>query len=365
MQPNSTQLLVCLTISSALMTHNRACADEPVSNLKRDEVVEFFPTYSPFHPAAAEQTLTIHGWVYEPATNSTTARLFWSALGLDAQQAKNRVFQERANRFLVDSERGKRIVVAIGGKNRTLALSEANGHTQTTFQIPTGGEPPGSSRRPPPTTFDYHAILPPGDTRKFAGRVHFIPPTGVSVVSDIDDTIKISEVRDKQALLNNTFFKEFEPVPGMAKIYQQWAKEGAAFHYVSGSPWQLFAPLEAFREKSGFPAGSYHMRNFRFKDSSAWSLFTSPTDYKPRAIEPILKAFPKRRFIFVGDSGEKDPEVYGGVARRFPDQIAKIFIRDVTGEAADAPRYAEAFQDVPRDRWQIFRHAGEIAAFRP
>jgi phosphatidate phosphatase APP1 len=331
---------------------------DPVSNLKSDEVVEFFPTYCRYDPAAREQTVTVHGWVYEPATNSATARLFWSALGLDAEQAQNRIFQERANRFLVDSERGKRMVVRLAGQEQTLSRTEANGHTQTTFRI--AELPPEATRR-----IDFQAVLPARDKRKFAGHVHAIPPTGASVISDIDDTIKISQVRDKPALLNNTFFKEFEAVSGMEKVYQAWAKDGAAFHYVSASPWQLFEPLESFRERAGFPAGTFHMKHFRLKDSTAWSLFESPIDYKPKVIEPILKDFPKRRFILVGDSGEKDPEVYGGLARKFPDQIAKIFIRDVTGEPAEAARYAEAFKDVPHRRWVIFRKPEEIAGFRP
>jgi phosphatidate phosphatase APP1 len=330
---------------------------EPVSNLRSDEVIEFFPTYCKYDPAASEQSVTIHGWVYEPAANSTTARLFWSALGLDAEQAKSRIFKERANRFLADSERGKRIAIRLGGQDRLLSRTEANGHTEAHLG--------GVSLDDKTNTIHYEAVLEKRDERKFAGRVHLIPPTGISVISDIDDTIKISQVRDKQALLTNTFFKEFEPVSGMDKVYQAWGKDGAVFHYVTGSPWQLFAPLESFREKSGFPAGTFHMRQFRLKDSSAWSLFASPTDYKMKVIEAILKDFSKRRFIFVGDSGEKDPEVYGGIARRFPDQIAKIFIRDVTDERAEVARYAEAFNDVPRDRWAIFRSPDEIASYRP
>ena len=339
-------------VLAAALTVWRVAGADPVSNLRSDEVIEFFPTYCRYDPAEREQSVTIHAWVYEPATNSTTARLFWTALGLDAEQAQNRIFKERANRFLVDSERGKRIVVRLGGKNRVLSATEANGHAETHFG--------GVSLDAKAGTLDYEAVLQSRDRRKFAGRIHLVPPTGVSVISDIDDTIKVSQVRDKQALLNNTFFKEFEPVSGMEKVYKAWAKDGAAFHYVTASPWQLFAPLESFREKSGFPAGTFHMKQFRLKDSSAWSLFASPTDYKPKVIEPILKDFPKRQFILVGDSGEKDPEVYGGLARKFPDQIAQILIRDVTDEPAEAARYAEAFKDVPRVQWSIFRRPDEI-----
>jgi len=70
-----------------------------------------------------------------------------------------------------------------------------------------------------------------------------------------------------------------------------------------------------------------HMRNFRFKDSSFFDMFASPIHAKRRLITPIMKRFPKRKFILVGDSGEKDPEVYAEFAREYPDQVKAIFIR--------------------------------------
>jgi Ca-activated chloride channel family protein len=44
-------------------------------------------------------------------------------------------------------------------------------------------------------------VLAPGDPRSFVGEAQLVPPRGVSVVSDIDDTIKVSNVQDKKALL--------------------------------------------------------------------------------------------------------------------------------------------------------------------
>ena len=41
--------------------------------------------------------------------------------------------------------------------------------------------------------------------------------------------------------------------------------------------------------------------------------------------------FPGRRFLLVGDSGERDPEVYAEVARRRPEQVTGIAIRQVAG----------------------------------
>lgn len=117
-----------------------------------------------------------------------------------------------------------------------------------------------------------------------------------------------TEVRDKSATLLNTFLREFQPVPGMAEFYQKLAHtNGAAFHYISASPWQLYEPLAACVASNGFPAGTFELKQFRWKDRSFFSLFARPEKYKPGVIEPFLKQFPKRKFILIGDSGRRDP----------------------------------------------------------
>lgn len=63
----------------------------------------------------------------------------------------------------------------------------------------------------------------------------------------------------------------------------------------------------------------------------------------------------KRSLVLVGDSGERDPEIYGTVARLYPKRIVRIFIRAVKGEKDDDKRFAQAFRDVPREKWMIFR----------
>jgi phosphatidate phosphatase APP1 len=259
----------------------------------------------------------------------------------------------------VDNERGKKIAVKLGDRTHALDESGANGHFRGMITL-AAGDKPGKDR-----WVDFQAILPAGDPRTFRGRVQLLAPTGFTVISDIDDTIKVSQVRDKKALLVNTFLREYQPVFGMPALYQEWARAGAAFYYVSASPWQLYQPLAEFFEKAGYPAGSFEMKDFRWKDSTFFNLLSGPEKYKPLVIEPILKSYPKRKFILVGDSGEKDPEIYGALARRFPQLIIRILIRDVTGEKADAERYAKAFEGVPKERCLIFENPKDITgAFR-
>jgi hypothetical protein len=181
------------------------------------------------------------------------------------------------------------------------------------------------------------------------GRIRFLEPEGLSVVSDIDDTIKITRVpAGKRAVLRNTFLKLYQAAGGMRERYLRFVSEDGAsvdtcFHYVSGSPWQLYGPLSRFLfEQEQFPAGTVHMKSLRknlldrgaLRDIMAFALGgdLATLDQKVRQITNLMIHLPRRKFILVGDSGEKDPEVYRAIQKLFPNQVLKVYIRDVLGE---------------------------------
>ena len=329
------------------------------SSIKEDERVVFFPTFAVRDQA--DWVVNIHGWVYEPELNSRlrqeTLDAFRRLLGLSEKELESQVFQQRARPFLVDNERKKELTIRLGEREFPGGTSEPTGHFRQSLRLPVvaaKGLVDGDGWLP------LQAVTRPTDPRRFSGRCQLLEPEGVSVISDIDDTIKVTEVRDRGALIANTFLREFEPTPGMAELYQTWARQGMAFHYVSASPWQLFEPLEEFRKKHGYPAGTFHLREFRLKDRSALQLLASPLETKPPILEKVLDAFPKRKFILVGDSGEKDPEIYGNLARKRAGQVQRVLIRDVANEPADGERYRQAFADLPREKWTLFTHPREV-----
>jgi phosphatidate phosphatase APP1 len=303
--------------------------------------------------------LTIHGCVFEPDRRTVVLALIRAALGLEhvsLTAAESKVFAERARLFMVDHKAGRKIVVKIGDAEFTLPKSEANGHFSTVIHL---SDAQVETMRNLRSTLQV--VLPAKDSRKFGGELNFFTNSGIIVVSDIDDTIKVTQVRDRGATLRNTFLELFQPVPGMADVYHVWAQESQAqFCYVSASPWQLYSPLANFIRSNGFPAGVFYLKSFRWKDESFFNLFEGPEKYKPEVIEPLMKQFPNRKFVFVGDSGEKDPEIYGALARKHPDQVAKILIRDVTNESSEAKRYQDSFSELPPTLWKLFREPSEI-----
>jgi hypothetical protein len=340
------------------------------SPIQEDERVVFFPTLGRLSEDESIWTLDIHGWIFEPEEDSfiraEVRDLFRSVARLEPNGAvEDATFHRRASAFLVDNERGKEISIRIGDKVHGLEESGPNGHFIGSVRI-VREEVDRLVRAPgaPRGRLTFRAVTRDGDRREFAGEVFLVDATGLSVVSDIDDTIKVSNVLDRSMLLENTFCGEFRDVAGMAAVYRQLARKGAAFHYVSAGPWQLYEPLAEFVKAKNFPAGSFHMRQFRIKDTSILQVFESPEEYKVGVIDSLLAAFPKRRFLLVGDSGEKDPEAYGAVARKRPDQVERIWIRDVTGEDAGKERYRRAFEGLPEAKWRIFKESEDILLVR-
>lgn len=336
-------------------------AAEKRTNLKPAEQIVFYPTVAQRVVGATNLwRAQIRGCVFEVEKRSLMVPVFREALELktgEMTSAESIIFAERARLFLVDHERGKKVFIR-GGTNEFFAgKSSADGNFSAEILL----RETDLNRTRPEAGSPFTVVLRPGDPRTFTATIFPLETEGLSVISDIDDTIKITEVRDKSATLRNTFLREFQPVPGMAEFYQSLARSnGAAFHYISASPWQLYEPLAAFVASNGFPAGTFALKEFRWKNRTFFSLFASPEKYKPGVIEPLLKQFPKRKFILIGDSGERDPEIYGALARKFPEQIIRIYIRDVTNEAADSDRYQKAFDTVPRDSWRLFRNPAEL-----
>lgn len=153
---------------------------------------------------------------------------------------------------------------------------------------------------------------------------------GVSVVSDIDDTIKHSAISSgAKEIFRNTFIRELEDlhIEGVQGWYKRMADLGAKFHYVSNSPWQLYPVLDNFFAGAGLPNGSFHLKQY---SGMLQGIFEPVAERKKGTLEKIMQDFPERRFILVGDSGEADLELYTELVLANAGRILGVFIRDVT-----------------------------------
>ncbi|HSN89660.1 MAG TPA: phosphatase domain-containing protein [Anaeromyxobacteraceae bacterium] len=154
------------------------------------------------------------------------------------------------------------------------------------------------------------------------------------VVSDFDDTVAVTHVESKRKLLATAFLEDGDTQPavqGMARFYGCLAaagRPGPVFVFVSGSPIQFAPRLLRFLEKNGFPPAALYLRNL------------GPSTLKGYK-EPILRTLAARfpqPLVLVGDSGEKDPEIYAALSKDLPGRVRRIYIRRA-GRSGPAGRF--------------------------
>ena len=327
-----------------------------------------FPTYARRIPGGRRWRATVAGMVVNPLPPTSGRRVLAMAVlrrlfDLDEEQLRQEVFRRRADAFLFRRVVGARVTVAIGDRIVDAGTTDRVGHYHLEIDLDGPGGDNWPSGGGPVVGYEASATNPSTDESppvagdRGRGRIHLIGDEGISVISDIDDTVKVTNVANRRELLANTLFREFRAVAGMPEVYREWEALGAAFHYVSASPWQLASCLDRFLAESGIPGGSMHLKLFRLKDSTPLGRLPSRKRSKRRVIEQIMADFPHRRFLLVGDSGERDADVYTAIARRRPSQVCGVVIRRVPGHAPPATidrRLDHLARRLPRGLLQVF-----------
>jgi phosphatidate phosphatase APP1 len=84
--------------------------------------------------------------------------------------------------------------------------------------------------------------------------------------------------------------------------------------------------------------------------------------HKEKSIEAILRAYPKLPFVLIGDSGEKDPEIYAAVVRRHPKRILAVYIRSVGADARRAAAIERLIEEVAKTGCQLVFSPDTFAA---
>lgn len=172
--------------------------------------------------------------------------------------------------------------------------------------------------------------------------VNYVSPYGVGLISDIDDTIKHTGVTgDKRSMFRNVFIHDvkswvIDGVPLWYKTLHDVAD--VDFFYVSNSPIQTFPILKSYI-CTNYPPGPIFLKQYSGNFFS--TIMTSSANRKIEPIMNILRDFPKKKFILVGDSGEHDLEAYTTTALQFPNQILAIYIRCCSNSMSDSPSHEQ------------------------
>lgn len=200
-------------------------------------------------------------------------------------------------------------------------------------------------------------------------NIMIVPNSGLGVISDIDDTVKLTGVvGDKRLLLRNLLLQDFEAwkLPSIVKWYMDLSKrQDVSFFYVSNSPWQLFPSISEYFNLVGLPKGSIHLK--RYLGSMISSLLEPSLSRKKTMLHKILRDFPEKKFVCIGDSGEYDLEAYVDLAISYPNRVLAIYIRYVENSLSvedDRRILKELLRLLAKRRVDVSRRESEAAAKR-
>ena len=175
-----------------------------------------------------------------------------------------------------------------------------------------------------------HVRILAGEKLSATEEVHITAERGVSLISDIDDTIKHSAISaGAREIFRNAFIRDLNDltIDGVREWYTTLHDMGVKMHYVSNSPWQMFPIITNYFRLAELPIGSFHLKQY---SGMLQGIFEPVAERKKGSLDKIMRDFPDRKFILVGDSGEADLEVYTDVVIDNPGRILGVFIRDVT-----------------------------------
>jgi len=183
---------------------------------------------------------------------------------------------------------------------------------------------------------------------------------GFGVISDIDDTVKVSHSLDKLLLAKATLIDTPVPVTGMPDVYKSLASSlnSPQFIYVSASPFQLYPFLRDFIDTTyAASSGPIMLNNLTTTNLTSITDFAQSDgifEYKSAMIDRIQGMYPGKKFLTVGDSTQKDPETYGEAIRKYGDFIACAWIRLVDGANNTDARFAAAFDGVDPSKFKLY-----------
>ena len=211
----------------------------------------------------------------------------------------------------------------------------------------------------------------------------FVAPSDAPfvVVSDIDDTIMRTGVVNKAVMLWRLFMQGARTrvaFPGMAALCRALhaGPDGTGANpmlYVSRAPWSLYDTIGRFFGHHSIPVGPVLF----LRD---WGLHLQHPlprrgrDHKIALIRDMMALHAPLPFVLIGDSGQRDPELYAQVVHEHPGRIKAIYIRNVS-KGADRRRAIEALAEevvdahctmlLAADTFAMAEHAAEHGLIAP
>jgi hypothetical protein len=141
----------------------------------------------------------------------------------------------------------------------------------------------------------------------------------ISIVSDLDDTIKITNSGDTVDGAINAALKS-DVFTGMTEFFFGTQDYTSDLHILSASPRVLKLKIESTLKKRQIQYKSIILRNLTKNETKF--------DYKVAALKKLLDKSADD-FIFIGDDVGQDPEAYAKIQELYPNRVLAIYIHVV------------------------------------
>lgn len=154
----------------------------------------------------------------------------------------------------------------------------------------------------------------------------------LGIISDIDDTILRTKVKSfirLKMIYYTIFVNPFrrKPIENAALFYHKKLasiKGYGPIIYLSNSPWNMYHYLKVFLEFNHFPKGELKLRDFGRQMLKKKPPLTQQNKYME--IEKLLRVFSFTNFILVGDTAEKDFDIYTTIKKKYPVRVEEIIL---------------------------------------
>ena len=188
---------------------------------------------------------------------------------------------------------------------------------------------------------------------------YLVPTAGLTIISDIDDILRITRIYQPADGLMNSFARPFVPWMNMPDIYANWSKSipDLHFHYLTTTPEQITRNYMDFIYKT-YPGGSFDTRPLNFSDVSA------TLSVRKFLLDKIFQTYPMRKFVLVADTSNSDVmKDYPAMVTDYPGQVQCIFLRNTsaTDSGDEFPYDTSGFQGLNQSQYMFFLVPDDIA----
>lgn len=259
--------------------------------------------------------------------------------------------------FTLNVAEGQNISGGWNGEIQWGKLTDSRGEIDGFVQLPASANdlPPGNTTTQI-TRLDIHTNGT--DTGNATG--YLVPNQGITIISDIDDILRVTKIYQPQEGLLNSFARDFVPWLNMPSIYDTWSTQHPEnpyhFHYLTTTPEQATRVYMQFIYHT-YPAGSFDTRPLNF------TTVDQTFSVRKTLLNKIFETFPQRQFVLVGDTTNNDVmKDYPELVTRFPGQVACILLRNTsaTDSGNKFPYDTSGFENLKQEQYMFFNTPDDL-----